>query len=776
MPQSILITQCLQNDFVKPVEKYDPLPNALHVGYDESRRLLGEIVEEGPVCALMRWAYAASPDDLTIVNIRDWHDADDHAQDRHLASFGRHCVRDTEGADFVFAPVIVPGRASHTVNATGLNDFAGTDLAEILEPYRGRPLRVGLAGVWTEAKITFLAYELVTRFDTFRVGVSSALTASSSREMHFIALEQLANILGVEVFASPAGFIEFLAGAAPALTVAAHPRIDRGRIAVEGGAALGDTDRDLLLYLFRSSGELSVKCLDGGFSGNVVVKTQSRDLHAHRQVPCVIKIGPRDLIAKERMAFERIQDILGNNAPAIVDFCESGDRGAIKYRYASMLDGAVRTLQELYAEADAARVRHILEVVFVRQLGRLYEAAYRDRLDLLRYYDFSSRYAAGVRRSVEAVTGRAEPDDTISLGGATVPNPCRFYERDIDALAEPGSSARFVSYLHGDLNGRNIIVDEQENVWLIDFFHTHRGHVLRDLIKLENDLLYIWTPVRSDDELDEAFRLSDLLIGVEDLAAPLPEARFAGAQFQKAWETARVLRSFYPALIRTDRDPYQLHAGLLRYAVHTLSFDEPDLRQKRWALYSAGVLTGRVRDHLTRSRRLRIDYLALPDGERIRVGMTILPGRRDWGRDLAEDLDAMREEGVSRVLALVTQDELVRYGVPGLIAEYGRRGIECRWLPVLDQGVPTIAAMRDAVDWIEGCVNAGEAVLIHCVGGLGRTGAAAACYLARHRGLSAAEAVAAVRRSRSGRAVESREQSAFIERFAREAHSSRSTG
>jgi hypothetical protein len=38
---TVLITQCLQRDFVDPIGPHDPLPNLLHVGYSEAARLLG---------------------------------------------------------------------------------------------------------------------------------------------------------------------------------------------------------------------------------------------------------------------------------------------------------------------------------------------------------------------------------------------------------------------------------------------------------------------------------------------------------------------------------------------------------------------------------------------------------------------------------------------------------------------------------------------------------------------------------------------------------------
>ncbi len=50
---SILITDCLQNDFAGPVGRFEGLPNALHVGHDESLRLLGRNPAEGPVARMI---------------------------------------------------------------------------------------------------------------------------------------------------------------------------------------------------------------------------------------------------------------------------------------------------------------------------------------------------------------------------------------------------------------------------------------------------------------------------------------------------------------------------------------------------------------------------------------------------------------------------------------------------------------------------------------------------------------------------------------------------
>ena len=43
----------------------------------------------------------------------------------------------------------------------------------------------------------------------------------------------------------------------------------------------------------------------------------------------------------------------------------------------------------------------------------------------------------------------------------------------------------FTAITHGDLNGSNVLVDSNGHTWLIDFYRTREGHILRDIIKLE---------------------------------------------------------------------------------------------------------------------------------------------------------------------------------------------------------------------------------------------------------------------------------------------------
>jgi len=766
--RSILITQCLQVDFVKPLGRYDPLPNNLHIGYEESRRLMGENLEDGLVSLTMQWAYRQPEDVLTIIHIRDWHDPDDPFQEEHFRQFGDHCLTGSEGAQFAFTSVD-PDRPVHIVNSPGLNDFVGTELAAILDTYPAKSTRVGLMGVWTEAKIMFLAYDIRTRYPEMEIAVCSALTASSSRAHHFMALEQLQRLLGVQVFSSVGEFTQYLAGSSTDIHLVPPRHADLPKVELESGSTLSDTDHELVRYLFRDCQTVTLKALGGGFSGNLVLSSHSMDMYGHQQVPHVVKIGDQNVIGQERTAFERVENVLGNSAPRITEFADLKGRGGLKYRYAAMGGGFSTTFKKAYSDKSLHdRIERYLKIVFEDQLGRFYQAATLERTNLLEHYRFEPRFAPSVRSAVETVLGEPAVGAKLTLpGGRKLPNPCIFYEQDLQEILPLATGSSYFSYVHGDLNGANIIIDAQDNIWLIDFFHTGRGHVLKDLIKMENDLLYIFTPVENDSDLEQAFRLTDILLNIHDLQQPLPDPSETGLTspaILRAYQTVRFLRSFYPPLVKLDRSPLQVFIGQLRYAAHTLSFDESNHYQKMWALYTSGHLSAKINQSLRMQGPLRIDWL---DGQHItsgKLGITILPGRKDFSRSLEDDIARLKADGVSHILSLVTDDDLSAYGVEELFDVYRQAGFTVLRLPILDQGVCTYEEMVNAAKWLDQNLSADAKILVHCVGGLGRSGLVVASYLT-HKGMQADEAIRAVRAVRSQRALETIGQEDFVRGF-----------
>ena len=81
-----------------------------------------------------------------------------------------------------------------------------------------------------------------------------------------------------------------------------------------------------------------------------------------------------------------------------------------------------------------------------------------------------------------------------------------------------------------------------------------------------------------------------------------------------------------------------------------------------------------------------------------------------------------------------------------------------------DMGVPEFNDLVQAVDFIHKRITNNEPVLVHCLAGLGRTGAILACYLVKYQNLSADEAIQQIREERPG-SIQSYPQEEIIFQF-----------
>jgi ADP-ribosylglycohydrolase/protein-tyrosine phosphatase len=162
--------------------------------------------------------------------------------------------------------------------------------------------------------------------------------------------------------------------------------------------------------------------------------------------------------------------------------------------------------------------------------------------------------------------------------------------------------------------------------------------------------------------------------------------------------------------------------------------------------------------------------------------MTICPGAKDpgrWDRDLGRDLDELKQHHAADTLVtLLEREEFERYGVPDLLERAREVGLEVVHFPITDVSTPRKAQSDEYAALVERIVDLlrdRKTVLIHCRGGLGRTGTVAASVLVA-LGHTADEAIGIVRRVRSERAVETSEQEEYVRRFEEEWRASHATG
>jgi protein-tyrosine phosphatase len=135
-----------------------------------------------------------------------------------------------------------------------------------------------------------------------------------------------------------------------------------------------------------------------------------------------------------------------------------------------------------------------------------------------------------------------------------------------------------------------------------------------------------------------------------------------------------------------------------------------------------------------------------------KVAFSRMPTERELD-EVARDFDA--------VVVLVEEYEL-----PYSLEEWKERGIEVLHSPIQDFTAPSIEQLLEVLRWIEKQVTVGKKVLIHCMGGLGRSGTVAVAWLMYSKGFSLREALMKVRKKRPG-AVETWEQMEVLKELER---------
>lgn len=172
------------------------------------------------------------------------------------------------------------------------------------------------------------------------------------------------------------------------------------------------------------------------------------------------------------------------------------------------------------------------------------------------------------------------------------------------------------------------------------------------------------------------------------------------------------------------------------------------------------------------SSPLAIAELSVP-GVSGKLGLTLCPGKKGpsagehcWDRDLESDLLVVKDWPADAVITLLEEHEFELLDIRTLGQTVQRLRMEWFHFEIEDGDAPDNrfqASWPLALPRICDILISGKNILIHCRGGLGRTGTIAALILLEF-GLSASDAIQSVRSVRTG-AIETLRQKIYIQRY-----------
>lgn len=378
------------------------------------------------------------------------------------------------------------------------------------------------------------------------------------------------------------------------------------RLKIESAEPLDAEWQTIIRRLYADCGRVILSQLTGGYMAKTF-QVASYDREGRRLLPTVLKISTREVTAREEEAHRTcVQRFILNNSTTIMGTASEGSWSALRYNFlgVSGADSKLRWLVDYYRERPIADVVATFDRLYTKILKPWYG---QPRWEPVKLYEDHTplRLFPMLFDEAERQFGITASQETIACPelGLTLPNPFKFLRDEYPKRAAQ-SRLWYQCISHGDLNLRNVLVDELENLYVIDFSETRTRNVVADFARMESVLKFQIVPLETEEDLAAMVAFEQ---GLEEPGSleEAPPLRYTGrhrAEIEKAHAVIARLRRHANTvtLFETDMVPYWLAA--LEWTYPIVCWDETPLR-KKLTVYSAALVVKRILEGEARAAR-----------------------------------------------------------------------------------------------------------------------------------------------------------------------------
>lgn len=355
---------------------------------------------------------------------------------------------------------------------------------------------------------------------------------------------------------------------------------------------------DLLCRLFHDAKEVLLRPLQRGHGGGGLLLAEPQYAERGAGQPLVIKFGDASIIHQEAENYGAFVSgfVGGHRAAQLTRKRRTALLGGLAYSFLGHETGRFRNFEDFYAIASPQQITQLLGTLFTRTCGNWYASAKPP--ELLNLTEDYQRLLGFTPESLETALSRRLPSvqggerlKFESLGGdRRFANPVRLLVRQPIIL----QSCRGVT--HGDLNHSNILIDDQDNAWLIDFQATGWGHFLRDFARLDAITRF---RLLKDATLEERLVLEETLDSLNqysDLPALEASFRTANPEIQKAFLVSMAIRKLAAGVAaRGSRDDFrEYHVASFFFSLNWLRFYDAPRLEREHAMLAASILAEKL--------------------------------------------------------------------------------------------------------------------------------------------------------------------------------------
>ena len=381
----------------------------------------------------------------------------------------------------------------------------------------------------------------------------------------------------------------------PADTVPASET--RLKIELNGSMVFPDEWDLITRRIYTDARRVVLTQMSGGYSATTL-HADSYDADGRRMIPTVLKISSLHVTQSEVRAYhDHVKRFILNNSTVIMGNASQGNWSGLRYNFVGV-NGAGSSLSWLadhYTRRPVEEIKPLFHAVFGKVLWPWYGQPKREGVRPFEQHDPSHLFPR-IPEQAEKVLGISSDQPLVFCEelGRDLPNPYYFLRHEFP-LHKTWERNWYSSITHGDLNLNNILIDEKDNIYVIDFSETRPRNALSDFARIEPVITLQMTRLEEKDDM------KNLLLFLEGLASvsPLkenPPLRYAGTDpmVEKAWHVVCLLREHARQVVAHDDQALFYWLPLLEWTIPSVYFQQLSPERKRLWMFAAGLLCEQI--------------------------------------------------------------------------------------------------------------------------------------------------------------------------------------
>jgi len=370
------------------------------------------------------------------------------------------------------------------------------------------------------------------------------------------------------------------------------------KIDVENNFILKDEYEIIVHKIYSDCSRIILKQLHGGFSATTF-QVQGYDKKGIRILPTVLKLGKQATIYREVFNFsEHVQKYILNNSTSVMGSYYCGDYGGVRYNFVGITgpESQIRWLTHDYIKKSAEDLKPLFDRIFTHILVPWYG---QPRLET--FYPYKEHNPTRVffpelfEKCEEELSISADTEKIFSNElEREIINPYWFLKHGYRER-EKNPKLWYKCICHGDLNMQNILLDELQNVYIIDYSETETRNAVADFARLEPIFKFEFTKLDSEEELKNLLEFESGLL-TPDRLDELPEFRYKGNDpaVEKAYKLICRLRQYANTVTLFEYDIIPYLVAVLEWTFSVVCYQSVNHIRKRYSSLSAALICEKI--------------------------------------------------------------------------------------------------------------------------------------------------------------------------------------